>query len=86
MKYAVVESGSVVRVVEAVTPYSITEATLVFGPIDSDGTYENAVFTAVPYALPNIPRMQAASDLVALNAIRGKQFNEKVAKALNIKI
>jgi len=84
MKYAVIEKGSVVRMVDANTPYSIPNATLVFGPIDADGTYEHAVFTTIPFTLPNTALMQAASDTQTLNKMRKDMFYEKVSKALNL--
>jgi len=84
MKYAVIEKGSVVRMVDANTPYSIPNATLVFGPIDADGTYEHAVFTTIPFTLPNTALMQAASDTQTLNKMRKDMFDEKVSKALNL--
>ena len=83
-KYAVIENGSVVRVVDAGTPYEVTNATLAFGPIDADGTYSNAVFTTIPFTLPNTALMQSASDVQMLDKMRTKAFNESLSKALNL--
>ena len=83
-KYAVIENGSIVRVVDANTPYSIPNATLVFGPIDADGTYEHAVFTTIPFTLPDTALMQWASDVQTLDKMRTKAFNESLSKALKL--
>jgi hypothetical protein len=84
MKYAVVENGTVVRITDANTPYEIPNATLVFGPIDSDGTYEHAVFTQVPSTLPNTALMQAASDSMVLDQMRSEMFAEEIKQLLSI--